>query len=186
MTSTKTDTNSTSKIYGMAAAALMCAVTAILSQIAIPMPSGVPVTLQTLAVALCGFILETKYAVASILVYILLGAVGVPVFSGLGAGPAKLFGLTGGFIWGFILFVLLCAIAVNKYKNTAVRIILATAGLLLCHVCGVLQFAFVSESAVWSSFLLVSAPYLIKDFVSLILAYIISGRIRPIVRKKIA
>lgn len=66
--------------------ALFAAITAVLSQIAIPMPTNVPVTLQTFAVALCGFCLGSKKGTAAILVYILLGAVGIPVFTGFKGG----------------------------------------------------------------------------------------------------
>ena len=168
-----------SKTYKLVAAALMCAVIAILSQIAIPMPSGVPVTLQTFAVALCGCVLEMRYSAAAAAVYILLGLVGVPVFSGFSAGPGRLFGPTGGFIWGFLLFAVLCSFSV-KQKNRPVRIALCLCGLMVCHICGILQFAFVSGNGILPSFLLVSAPYLIKDAASVILAMIISRRIRKI------
>lgn len=185
MITTEADRKSDVKVYGMVAAAMMCAVTAILSQIMIPMPSGVPVTLQTFAVALCGFVLTVRYSLASILVYILLGAVGLPVFSGFSGGPGKLFGLTGGFIWGFVFFALLCSLSL-RIQNMILRFFIAILGLAICHLLGVLQFAFLSENGVLSAFLLVSAPYLIKDFISLVLAYLIAGRIRPILRKRMA
>ena len=66
--------------------AMFTAVVAVLSQIAIPMPSGVPVTLQTLAVALCGYVLGSKKGAVSLLVYALLGAVGAPVFANFKGG----------------------------------------------------------------------------------------------------
>ena len=69
------------KITTIVLCALFAAITAVLSQIAIPMPSGVPVTLQTFAIALCGFYLCTARATVSTVVYVLLGAVGVPVFN---------------------------------------------------------------------------------------------------------
>lgn len=184
MTAANANRKADRKIYGMAAAAMMCAVTAVLSQIAVPMPSGVPITLQTFAIALCGFILTTRCALASVVVYILLGAVGLPVFSGFSGGPGKLFGLTGGFIWGFILFALLCSLSL-RLQNTVLRFTVAIAGLALCHMLGVLQFAFLSKNGVIPSFLMVSAPYLVKDIISIILAYLIAGRIRPVLGKRI-
>ena len=73
---------------------MFAAVLAVLSQISIPMPSGVPVTLQTFAVALTGFILGWKYGAISVGIYILLGTVGVPVFSNFSGGLGALFGKT--------------------------------------------------------------------------------------------
>ena len=66
--------------------AMFAAVIAVLAQIAFPLPSGVPVTLQTFAVALTGVVLGAKLGTISTFIYILLGAVGVPVFSGLNGG----------------------------------------------------------------------------------------------------
>ena len=94
------------KITTIVLCALFAAITAVLSQIAIPMPSGVPVTLQTFAIALCGFYLCTARATVSTVVYVLLGAVGVPVFSGFKGGIASIVGPTGGFIIGFIAMVI--------------------------------------------------------------------------------
>ena len=92
------------KITTIVLCALFAAITAVLSQIAIPMPSGVPVTLQTFAIALCGFYLCTARATVSTVVYVLLGAVGVPVFSGFKGGIASIVGPTGGFIIGLSLW----------------------------------------------------------------------------------
>ena len=75
----------------MILAALFTAVIAVLSQTAIPTPFDVPLTLQTFAVALCGYTLGIKWGVASVAAYILLGAVGVPVFSGFKGGAQVLF-----------------------------------------------------------------------------------------------
>ena len=84
---------------------MFAAVLAVMSQIAIPMPSGVPMTLQTFAVALAGAVLGWKLGALSALVYLLLGAAGVPVFSGMSGGLGVLLGKTGGFIFGFIFMV---------------------------------------------------------------------------------
>lgn len=156
---------------------MFAAVLAILSQISIPMPSGMPVTLQTFAVALTGFILAWKQGTASTFIYILLGAVGAPVFSGFRGGIQVLAGHTGGFIWGFIFMTLLCGIGILK-ENKAVCIALGMTGLAICHMLGVIQFAVVMKRGLWEAFLLASAPYLIKDAVSVLIAYMLSIRIR--------
>ena len=78
---------------------MFAAVLAVMSQVAIPMPSGVPMTLQTFAVALAGAVLGWKLGALSALVYLLLGAAGVPVFSGMSGGLGVLLGKTGLFSW---------------------------------------------------------------------------------------
>lgn len=155
---------------------MFAAVLAVLSQIQIPMPSGVPVTLQTFAVALTGFVLGWKFGSGSVAVYICLGAVGLPVFAGLKGGIGALAGATGGFIWGFLVMAAACGAA--YCKKGAIRIILPAAGLAVCHLLGVFQFMAVMGREFPESFLLVSAPYLVKDIVSVAAAYFVAGAIR--------
>lgn len=150
--------------------ALFAALTAALSLTSVPMPSGVPVTLQTFAVAFAAFVLGWKYGAAAILVYIAVGAAGAPVFSGFTGGVYKLVGLTGGFIWGFIPFVVLAG-APWAHKNAAAALASAFAGLAVCHILGVTQFTLVSGGTWQSAFLTVSLPYILKDALSLVIAY---------------
>ena len=149
--------------------AMFTAVVAVLSQIAIPMPSEVPVTLQTLAVALCGYVLGSKKGAVSLLVYALLGAVGAPVFANFKGGLGAIAGPTGGFIWGFIFMAFLCGLGVES-THKWLAVVLGIAGVLVCHACGAAQFAIIKGNGFWSSALLVSVPYLVKDFVSVIIA----------------
>lgn len=156
---------------------MFAAVLAVLSQISVPMPSGVPVTLQTFAVALTGVVLTWKLGTASTIVYILLGAVGVPVFAGFSGGAQVLVNYTGGFIWGFIVMTLLCGMGVQM-KNKALGILTGMAGLMICHVFGTVQFMLVMKMGLLESFLLASAPYLIKDIISVVLGFVIGGQLR--------
>ncbi|MCH5256954.1 MAG: biotin transporter BioY [Lachnospiraceae bacterium] len=156
---------------------MFAAVLAILSQISVPIPTGVPVTMQTFAVALIGFILAWKLGAASTLIYILLGAVGVPVFTGFKGGAQVLVNYTGGFIWGFVIMVILCGIATTQ-TNKFIAALLSMAGLAVCHLFGVIQFMLVMNRGFMESFLLASAPYIIKDIISVVLAYIIGSQIR--------
>lgn len=156
---------------------MFAAVLAVLSQISIPMPSGVPVTLQTFAVALAGVVLAWKLGTASMLVYILLGAVGVPVFAGFTGGAQVLVNYTGGFIWGFIVMIIFCGIGAQM-KNKIIGILLGTAGLAVCHLFGTIQFMIIMKMGFAESFLLASAPYLIKDVISVVLGFIVGGQLR--------
>ena len=84
--------NKTKQIVGIG---VMTAIIAVLSQITIPLPTHVPVTLQTFAVALAGYFLGWKGGAVSALVYGLLGAIGVPVFAGWSGGFSVIVGYTG-------------------------------------------------------------------------------------------
>lgn len=167
----KENTNKKIKTADLVMIALFAAITAVLSQIAIPMPSQVPATLQTFAVALCGYCLGAKKGTAAILIYILLGAVGIPVFTGFKGGIACIASFTGGFIYGFLPFAFISGIPLN---SKAARILLGMSGLLVLHFFGVLHYSILTSNGFKESFLLVSAPYLVKDAISVVLAYFVS------------
>lgn len=146
------------------------ALLAVLSQISIPLPTGVPVTLQTFAVALCGYILGPLYGLLSVLVYLALGAVGLPVFAGFSGGVGAFASMSGGFMWGFLPMAFLCGLGARMH-NRILGILSGLGGLALCHVCGVVQFAILTASGFFPAALAVSVPYLIKDILSVALAY---------------
>lgn len=158
---------------------LMTALIAVSAQITVPLPSGVPVTLQTLTVALCGYCLKTGKSLVSVIVYILLGLVGIPVFSNFNAGTAALFGKTGGFIIGFIFLVLACGIA-SKAKGKITKILIGTAGLIVCHAFGTIWFAYLTHTGFIASAVLVSIPFILKDVICIICAYFLSERLKKI------
>lgn len=148
-------------IRSMAFAAVFAAVMVICAQIVVPTPWGVPYTMQILAIALCGYALSVGPALSAIAVYIALGAVGLPVFSSFGGGIGILAGATGGYIWGFLLMTACCTLA--RRKKYLPRCLYGILGVMLCHIAGAIQFAVVTDRTFWQSFLLASAPYLLKD-----------------------
>lgn len=162
----------------MALAAMCTAVIAVCAQITIPMPSGVPVTLQTFAVALCGFLLTPKLAASVVTVYLMLGAVGVPVFSGFGGGMGVLFAKTGGFLLGFLALAVLASLR----KKMIPALLLAFSGLVILHLAGVGQFMLVTGRSFVESAMLVSVPFLLKDAVSIVLAKLFADRLTPLLR----
>ena len=169
---------SSAKVRTITRIAMFAAILAVCSQIAIPLPSGVPVTLQTFAVGLVGYALGAKQGPVAVLVWCAIGLVGAPVFSNFMGGPAVLFGKTGGFIYGFLPMALLCGLAAEK--KLPGRIFLSAAGLLLCHLCGVLQFSLLTGMDLLKSALLVSLPYLVKDLISMALAERFAAALRRI------
>lgn len=156
---------------------MFAAVLSVLSQLAVPMPTGMPLTLQTFAVALTGAVLGWRLALASTAVYVLLGAVGVPVFANFSGGFRILVGYTGGFIWGFFFMAALCGVG-SAMKNKPFGLEVGFLGLLICHVLGALQYALIAGVGFWQSVLLVSLPYLVKDVFSVVLAFSVGTVIR--------
>ncbi len=167
------------KTRSMVFIALFSALIAVFSQLVIPTPTGIPVTLQTFIVALSGYYLGSVKGMASVLVYIAAGAVGIPVFSGFRGGIAVLLGPTGGFILGFIFMVLLCGI---KTKKAFLKPVFGIIGVIACHIMGVLWFTLYSGD-VLNAFLTVSLPYLLKDFISVCIAVVISAKIMKMTEK---
>ena len=162
--------------------ALFAAMIAVLTVIPIPINFlGVPMTLQTFAVAFCGFIIGWKIGLGAVGVYIFIGALGLPVFSGMQGGFAKLVGPTGGFIYGFLLMVFFCVLAC-RLRHRVLRwvfgILLGVAGLLLCHLCGALQLAVVNHISVAAAVKGASLPFLPKDIASVALAFALAQLIR--------
>lgn len=158
------------KLHAMTQTAMLTAVMAVTAQLAVPLPAGVPLTLQTFGVALCAYLGGMKTGLPALLLYLAAGAAGMPVFANFRSGAAMLFGLTGGFLWGFVPMALLCACGATCGKKVP-ALLSGLCGLLLCHSGGVMQYAAVSGTGLPESFLLMSAPYFLKDVISLILAY---------------
>ncbi len=159
--------------------AFSAAILAICSQIYFPIPSAVAITLQTFAVAFCGYYLGIKRAVLSVLVYVLLGIVGIPVFSGMMGGISVLFGVGGGFIIGFFPLCVFCAMF-NQKGKFYLSFISGLFGLIICHILGIVVFAVITGSTFWPSFITVSLPYLLKDVFSVLLALCLSRRMPAI------
>ncbi|MDD6216488.1 MAG: biotin transporter BioY [Roseburia sp.] len=156
---------------------MFTAVLAVLSILTIPMPSGVPVTLQTFAMALCGYVLGAKKGTLSTVLYVVIGAIGVPVYAGMSGGVGVLFGYTGGFLFGFIFMTLLCGLGLSM-KNKVLQVVFGLLGLVVCHLFGVIWFSVVAASTFVNSFLVVSVPYLLKDVTSVVAAYFVAIAIR--------
>lgn len=158
----------------MAYMGMCAAILAACSQLSIPMPSGVPITLQTFAVALTGAVLSWKLGGMTVILYILLGAAGLPVFTGFRGGVQVLAGYAGGFVWGFVLLAVFCGIGVLPQKRIR-SILFGSIGLILCHVLGCVQFMFLTKGSFAEAFFLVSMPYLLKDML-LVAGGILVGR----------
>ncbi len=132
-------------IQDMVYIALFTALIAVCSQICIPAPAGIPpVTLQTLAVFLAGGLLGRKCASLSVLVYLLLGTIGVPVFARFGSGVAYLIGTTGGYLIGFLFTAFFVGWICEKLgRKFWVSVVSMTVGLLFCYLFGTVWFMIV-------------------------------------------
>lgn len=160
-------------LRSMVRIALFAAVIAVLSQFFILLPMGIPLTLQVFAVALCGFVLGGREGASAVAVYVLLGAVGLPVFHGFSGGFSALFGVTGGFLFGFIPFSLLAGVG-SRRRRPYGTLLCGALGLLFCHVCGILYYTCFAGVSLTHAFFAVSLPFLWKDLLLTVAAYVVS------------
>ena len=170
------------KIKRITFTALFVALIAVCAQIVIPMPSGVAFTLQTFAVALTGYLLGTGWGTLAVLVYILLGAVGAPVFSAFQGGFHVLLGKTGGYIWGFLPMAAVCGLS-SRGRGKVAPYFWGLPGPLLCHLFGTLQNMFLAGGGFFALLMVYSVPDLLKDYLSLALAALLCSRLRPALNK---
>ncbi|MBO4433118.1 MAG: biotin transporter BioY [Clostridia bacterium] len=165
----------------LCATAVFKALICVLSPLTLPTPLGVPITLQTLIIALTAFLLGVKAGFAAVICYVLIGAAGLPVFSGFAAGVGALLSPTGGFIFAFPVFAFLLSLVfyVNKIPY---RILLGLSALLLLYIAGTVQFIIITgtkTAAAITGFML----YFVKDAAVVLAAYFLCVRIRPILKK---
>ncbi|MCI6888102.1 MAG: biotin transporter BioY [Lachnospiraceae bacterium] len=167
-------------------AGMFAAVMTVISQISLPMPTGVPITIQVFGVALIGVVLGWRLGVFSLLVYVLLGAVGLPVFANFHGGFSSLVGLTGGYIWSWPIMAAFCGIEPpfkNQKTSFAVRILLALIGLAIVETVGGLQWAALSaDMGVKAVFLYSIVGFVPKDILITVLAVVIGLSIRKSIR----
>ena len=121
--STAVRSNKFFTVRNMTFIAVMAALVCVAGPWSIPMPGLVPISLASFAVYLAGGILGWKKGTVAVLIYVILGAVGVPVFSGGAGGFAKLFGVTGGYIFGYIPCALLSGLFTDLFykKNSNIK-----------------------------------------------------------------
>jgi hypothetical protein len=162
----------------MAIIALMTAVLCILAPISIPVfISPVPISLGVLAVYLTAYVLSPLDATISVIIFILLGTFGLPVFSGYSGGLSKLVGPTGGYIIGFLFTVYISSLFIHMKKGIIFDVIGMITGLALCYILGTIWFSYQQGKGFIASLLLCVVPFLIGDAIKIIVAVILGRQI---------
>ena len=146
-------------------------------------PASVPFTMQTFAVFAAVGVLGGRRGTLAVLVYLLLGAVGLPVFSGFAGGPGVLLGATGGYILGFLLSALaMWAMEAVLGRKTWVLAISMVLGLLICYAFGTLWFMTVyarnsGPIGLMAALSLCVFPFILPDLLKIALALALSKRL---------
>ena len=158
---------------------LSTALIAIMAQISIPMPFGVPFTMQTFAVLLTGIALGAKKGMLSTIVYVILGICGVPVFSRFTGGIGVVFGMTGGFILSFPIMALIAGIGGSK-NSLLWRVAGLIAAVVVNILCGMFWFAMVVPSSLDAAFSACVLPFIPTDTIKIIAVAVLSNQIKRV------
>ncbi|MDO4732942.1 MAG: biotin transporter BioY [Bacillota bacterium] len=153
----------------------------------IAIPSLPPFTLQSMAVLLCGALLGLRRGLLAILLYLLLGLLGLPLFSNFQSAPAVLAGPSGGFLIGFFFSAFFAALGARSGKEVPLLLGMLV-GTLFSYVFGLLWFALVYApgpgTAPWLSGLSICVlPFILPDLAKLYLAFLLVKRLRPIMER---
>lgn len=165
-------------VQQLAVIGVMTAVTCILAPLSIPI-GLVPISLTNLAIFLSLYALGTGKGTVSYLVYLLLGLVGLPVFSGFSSGPGKLFGPTGGYLIGFIPMAIIAGLVIDRYSDKKILCILGMiAGAIVCDAFGTVWLAYQANMDFQAALMAGVVPFIPGDLAKIVFAGVIGPQIR--------
>lgn len=164
--------------------ALFAALTAVCSMISIPLPfTPVPINLATLAFFLAGGLLGSRDGAISQVVYVILGAIGVPVFHSFTGGLGILTGPTGGYIIGYIAAAWLIGFMIEKWGHGFIKYIISMiAGLAVCYALGTAWFMYLTSNGLAAALMMCVVPFLIGDGLKIIAASVLVNRLHKFIK----
>ena len=170
----KPSASTASRTRAIAYVAMTIAIIAVSAWVTVPI-GPVPFTLQMFAVTFALLILKPKQAIAAIARYLALGAIGVPVFSGMRGGIGVLMGPTGGFLWGYLIGVSVAVGVLSLFRSRGIENfgVCVLCGILftaIAYTCGWFQYMFVASVGPLESFLVTVAPFIVVDLIKIIAA----------------
>lgn len=164
--------------YQMAVTALMAAVMCVLGPLSVPI-GAVPISLSNLVISLSVWLLGAKFGTLSVAIYLALGTVGLPVFSGYGAGLAKLAGPTGGYLIGYLAMAFIGGLFIEKSKGqpviSAIGLIL---GIAVSYVFGTAWFVFQMQCDLSYAMAVCVYPFIAFDLAKVVIACAVGTLLR--------
>ena len=160
--------------------ALFVAITIILSQIVIPL-TPVPLSLSMIAVYLSGALLGWKRGGITLIIYLLIGALGLPVFASAKGGIPVLFGPTGGYIFGYVFASVITGYFIERTNRLKIYIIFGamTAGLISCYFLGTLWLGIITEIGFSKALYLGVIPFIPGDLLKILLSALLVKKLIP-------
>jgi biotin transport system substrate-specific component len=174
--------DSSNQLRMMVYAALFAALTAVGAFLSVPI-GPVPIVLQNMFVYLAGLLLGSRWGLASVGTYLLVGAVGLPVFAGGLGGIGRLVGPTGGYLFGYLPTVFLIGkMARTEAPQMMTDVLAMICGTLVLYACGVTWLKIVSGMPLGKTLALGMYPFLIGDAIKIAAAAAIARALRPVIR----
>lgn len=162
--------------------ALMAAILCIVGPVTVPV-GIVPVTTIIVVLYLIVYILGTWRAALSCLIYLGIGMIGLPVFSGYSAGPAILLGPTGGYLIGYLLLIVCSGLFIERFRNRLLHLLGMLLGLLGCYLFGTLWLMFQADLTFLQALLTGVVPFLLFDLIKVAVAFLLGPVFRRHLRK---
>lgn len=164
--------------YQMAVTAVMAAVLCVLSPLTIPI-GAVPISLANFVICLSVWLLGAKFGTLSVAIYLAIGAIGLPVFSGYGAGIAKLAGPTGGYLIGYLPMAIIGGLVIEKCKGQPVISgIGLIAGIAVCYAFGTAWFVFQMGCELSYALTVCVYPFIVFDIAKVIISCVVGTLLR--------
>ncbi|MCD8221325.1 MAG: biotin transporter BioY [Clostridiales bacterium] len=178
MTAKRTEMTTGIQVHDMTKVAIFTALMCILAPMSVPI-GPIPISLANLVMFLSLYVVGRKNSSISVLIYLLLGLVGLPVFSGYTGGPAKLLGPTGGYLMGYILIPLIGGLAVEKQPaNYLLQLIAITFSEALCYALGTAWFVYLMKCTLAYAMSVCVFPFIGLDLCKIVAAMLVGTQIR--------
>lgn len=175
------------KITAMVTYAIVTALMCIFGPMSVPI-GPIPVSLTNLIIYFAIFIIGTQGTTIAFVVYLLLGIVGLPIFSGYQGGPAKIAGPTGGYLIGFIFMSIICGVVYNKFKGSKLDIPMTVLGMiigtLVAYAFGTVWFVYQAKCELGYAISVCVIPFIPFDLGKIVIANLLGRAVRkPLVKQ---
>ena len=164
--------------YQMAVTAVMAAVLCVLGPLTVPI-GAIPISLANFVICLTAWLLGPKFGTLSVVIYLAIGLIGVPVFSGYGAGLAKVAGPTGGYLVGYLLLAFIGGLFIEKSNGQPV---VSAVGLMLgdaaCYVLGTAWFVFQMQCDLGYALAVCVYPFIVLDLAKIVVSCVVGALLR--------
>lgn len=158
-----------SSVYTISITAVMTAIICIVAPVSIPV-GAIPISFTNFVIFLSVYLLGCKNGCISVAVYILMGLIGLPVFSGFSGGVGVLAGPTGGYIIGYLPMAVIVGKAVERWEKKGIQFLAMCTGCAVCYVVGTLWFCVLMKAKVLTALSVCVFPFIPGDLVKIVLA----------------